>query len=259
MSGRPWTEEERAVVRLRYRRKGAAWCASQLPGRSAHAVRAAARALGVAVDARWTRAECAILLREWADVGERTLRKMLPGRSWCAIAQKAAKLGLGDPAQGRSSIESLLTRTGLCYRRLERILREAGVPIALRPRTSTPRCKEQKHRWLAVNTDVAVEAVEAWLARGGMTVAAAAEHCGCDKGLLRRALHQLAETRPVEGMTDGPWWSITAADAEEALRLHQQTVKARRQERASGRAGVLADAAPNLGNALGDAVHIGSK
>jgi hypothetical protein len=236
MSGRAWTEEERAVVRLRYRRKGAAWCASQLPGRSAHAVRAEARALGVAVDARWTQAECAVLLREWGDVGERTLRKMLPHRSWCGIAQKAKKLGLGDPAQGRSSLDAIMTRTGLCRRRLERVLREAGVPIALRPRTSTPRQREQSHRWLAVAPDLAVEAVEAWLARGGMTVRAAAEHCGCDRGLLRRALHQLAATRPVEGMGAGPWWSITAADAEEALRLYQQTVKARRIERAKERA-----------------------
>jgi len=237
VSGRPWTDAERAVVRQRYRRKGAAWCAAQLPGRSAHAVRAEARALGVAVDARWTPSECAILLREWADVGERTLRKMLPGRTWCAIAQKAQKLGLGDPAQGRASMDALLARTGLCRGRLERVLREAGVPVLHRPRASTPRQKEQSHRWLAVAPDLAVEAVEAWLARGGMTVRAAAEHCGCDKGLLRRALHQLAATRPVEGMTTGPWWSITAADAEEALRLYQQTVADRRLERAKERAG----------------------
>jgi hypothetical protein len=236
VSGRPWTEEERGLVRLQYRRRGAAWCAAQLPGRSAHAVRAEARALGVAVDARWTPAECAILLREWADVGEKALRQRLPGRTWCGIAQKARKMGLGDPAQGRESFDAVLARTGLCSRRLRRILREAGVLIALRPRASAPRCAKQSHRWLAVNTDVAVEAVEAWLARGGMTVAAAAEHCGCDKGLLRRALRQLAATRPVEGMAAGPWWSITAADAEEALRLYQQTVKARRIERAKDRA-----------------------
>ncbi len=236
MSGRPWTDEERNVLRQRYRRKGAVWCAAQLPGRSVNAVRAEARALGVAVDARWTPAECAILLREWADVGERTLRKLLPGRSWCAIAQKAQKLGLGDPAQGRSSMDALLARTGLCRGRLERVLREAGVPVLHRPRASTPRRKEQSHRWLAVNPDLAVEAVEAWLKRGGMTSAQAAAHCGCDKGIMRRALRQLAATRPVEGMTDGAWWSVTAADAEEALRLYRQTVKDRRLERAKERA-----------------------
>ena len=236
MSGRPWTEEERALVRQHYRRKGAAWCAAQLPGRSAHAVRAEARALSVAVDARWTRAECEILLREWGDVAERTLRKMLPGRTWCSIAQKARKLGLGDPVQGRSSLDALLTRTGLCRRRLERVLREAGVPVMLRPRASTPRRKERRHRWLAVAPDLAVEAVEAWLERGGMTSAQAALHCGCDKGIMRRALHQLAAVRPVEGMTDGPWWSVTAADAEEALRLYQQTVADRRRARAKERA-----------------------
>lgn len=236
MSGRAWTEEERALVRLRYRRRGAAWCASQLPGRSAHAVRAEARALGVAVDARWTQAERAILLREWGDVGERTLRKMLPGRTWCGIAQKAQKLGLGDPAQGRSSLDAILTRTGLCRGRLERVLREAGVPVLHRPRASTPRRKEQSHRWLAVAPDLAVEAVEAWLERGGMTSAQAAAHCGCDKGIMRRALHQLAAVRPVEGMTAGPWWSVTAADAEEALRLYRQTVADRRRARAKERA-----------------------
>ena len=233
---RPWTAEEDALVRENYRERGPRWCASELPGRTISATRQRAAALGVCVLDLWTDEERAILRREWGEAGEKTLRGMLPGRTWCSIAQQAARMELGDPAQGKSPIEAAVVRTGLSRSLLLRVLEEEGVQVSHRPRRAPPKRRRKGRpagprsrsksgfRWLVVDMDRAIEAVEAWGKRTAsrMTCSEAADHCDVDKTTMRQALHLLAAVRPVEGMPARRGWSISTDDAEAAMALYRE-------------------------------------
>ena len=250
----PWSDAEDAVLRGNYCKRGPRWCAALLPGRSLGGVRCRARALDLRTSARWTDDERSILRREWGELSWKTMRGMLPGRSWGAVASQAARMGLGDPAQGMHSIEAVVARTGLSRGYLLRVLAVEGVQVIRRPLTSPKKRRRGRpkagtrgrsrsgYRWLAVDMDRAVEAVESWMARRAsrMTCLEAADHCGLDKTTMRWALTALAATRPVEGLAPGRAWSVTAADAEAAValyRVRQAEAQAARPPRVRGARG----------------------
>ena len=251
----PWTAAEDAVLRAHYCKRGPRGCMASLPGRSRDAVRCRARVLGLRTSSRWTEDERRILRREWGELAWKTLRTLLPGRTWCAVAQQALRMGLGDPAQGVHSIEAAVERTGLSRGCLLRVLAAEGVQVINRPLTSPKKRRgpgrpkaaargrsRRGFRWLAVDMDRAVEAVESWMARRAsrMTCVEAADHCGLDRTTMRWALTAFAATRPVEGVVPGRPWAVTAANAEAAVafyRARQAEAAATRPPRVRGARG----------------------
>jgi predicted DNA-binding protein (UPF0251 family) len=231
-----WTDAEEAVLTKHYRKRGRAYCAAKV-GRTVAAVQKHATAMGITGDPAWTQPEVDVLLREWGEVSERKLRSMLRGRTWDGIAQQARKHGLPAPSRGKVSVKAAAEHIGLHRLTLLRILKLARVQVVHHVRGSTlsPKRKGQ-YRWLRVDLDRAVKAVEAYDRRRAATLTneEAAERCGVDHTTMRAAVLMLAETRPVAGLGGGRGrrWFLSPADADAAIALYRQ----RAADRAAARA-----------------------
>ena len=226
--GAPWSDRDVAFLRKHYLPEGAAWCALRL-GRSASAVRNAARARGITV--LWSAEEIATLRVEWGELRERGLRRKLPGRTWWAIAQKAHHLGLANPNQGVVSIEEACRRTGMCRKRLRKILAERGVTLTHPIRTFVSRhARKERCTWV-VDPDAAAEAVEAWLKDQASRLRCdeAAQRAGVSTTTMKRAMRLLAATRPVEGHSalGGRVWAVRPEDADAAMAMWRERASAR--------------------------------
>lgn len=228
-----WTDREEAVLRKHYRTRGRAFCAAKV-GRTVDAVQKHATTMGITGDPVWTQPEVDVLLQRWGEVSERKLRSLLPGRTWDGIAQHARKLGLPPPSRGTVSIRAAAEHIGLHRLTLLRILTLAHVQVVRHVRGSTISAKHQgQYRWMRVDLDRAVAAVEAYDRRRAalLTNEQAAAHCGVDHTTMHRAVMHLAETRPVEGIDGGRnrRWFLTPADAEAAVALYRTRPDLRRR------------------------------
>jgi len=139
MRGKRWTEDEKALVREIYPKRGIDGCVEALPDRSRAAIAQIAFGLGLAVEInpkrRWTAAEVDILERTYPVQGAEACAALLPSRNILAIRQQAIKRGmkypLAVPAGRRPPLEGKDMRRALDLRRqgwsYARIGREFGV------------------------------------------------------------------------------------------------------------------------------------
>lgn len=125
---RPWTPEEKEVVRSSYLTVGASALARQL-GRSVAAINHCAQRQGLVRHRRWTEEENEKLRMLW---GERSIAELsrIFKRPESGIYFRAWKIGIRTgPPQGKEYIETAMRRTGFTRASLRRILRWAGVKV----------------------------------------------------------------------------------------------------------------------------------
>jgi hypothetical protein len=214
--GRPWTEEEKALLRRAYITGGIKAAKAAFPHRSEWGLYHILHRMGVQRARRWTREDIDHLRTYWGTETLPSLCRTLK-RTRPAICGKARLLGLplGCP-QGLEYLTRAARRTGYKVKQIRRILRWAGVGIKM---AYSARPKFRTHIVDPFDVD---EAVKEW--HETETLDAACKRLGIDDRTLKRRLERVGVT-PCKTDPENPraHYRIKTKDIDTAMQFWRES------------------------------------